>query len=151
MPVYFNADDFVIEEHLSPWRRSYSHKRKAVWERDPKYCDGVSSIWQILPKKKPNYQSKLKQITNVNPNILDCLINLILLFYSKNIKQQLKTQDTYKNGRRLLDLMDLAVFDFLTGNRDRHSYSTLKYVNYAAVNARHHECRLSATAHRKLC
>ncbi|KRG02283.1 uncharacterized protein Dmoj_GI10702, isoform C [Drosophila mojavensis] len=32
----------------------------------------------------------------------------------------------YDEGRRLLDLMDMAVFDFLTGNMDRHHYETFK-------------------------
>lgn len=32
----------------------------------------------------------------------------------------------YDQGRRLYDLMDMAVFDFLTGNMDRHHYETFK-------------------------
>lgn len=32
----------------------------------------------------------------------------------------------YDQGRRLLDVMDLAVFDFLMGNMDRHHYETIK-------------------------
>lgn len=32
----------------------------------------------------------------------------------------------YDAGRRLLDLMDMAVFDFLTGNMDRHHYETFR-------------------------
>ncbi|KAL6265795.1 hypothetical protein P5V15_002610 [Pogonomyrmex californicus] len=32
----------------------------------------------------------------------------------------------YDEGRRLLDLMDMAVFDFLTGNMDRHHYETFR-------------------------
>lgn len=32
----------------------------------------------------------------------------------------------YDEGRRLLDLMDMAVFDFLMGNMDRHHYETFK-------------------------
>lgn len=32
----------------------------------------------------------------------------------------------YDKGRRLLDLMDMAVFDFLMGNMDRHHYETIK-------------------------
>ncbi|KAH8382326.1 hypothetical protein KR009_002924, partial [Drosophila setifemur] len=32
----------------------------------------------------------------------------------------------YDDGRRLHDLMDMAVFDFLTGNMDRHHYETFK-------------------------
>ena len=32
----------------------------------------------------------------------------------------------YDDGRRLLDLMDMAVLDFLMGNMDRHHYETFK-------------------------
>lgn len=32
----------------------------------------------------------------------------------------------YDSGRRLLDLMDMSVFDFMTGNMDRHHYETFR-------------------------
>ncbi|XP_070581205.1 extracellular serine/threonine protein kinase FAM20C-like isoform X2 [Ptychodera flava] len=45
--------------------------------------------------------------------------------------QEVRTKHPYNTGRRLLDLMDLAVFDFLTGNMDRHHYETFeKFGNF---------------------
>lgn len=64
MPFYFAGSKFRLIESDSPWRRlktnhcmitseflviffdllirrSYNNKRKAVWERDPKYCENV--------------------------------------------------------------------------------------------------------------
>ncbi|KAG8189856.1 hypothetical protein JTE90_023363, partial [Oedothorax gibbosus] len=35
---------------------------------------------------------------------------------------QVKPNPPYDHGRRLYDVMDLAIFDFLTGNMDRHHY-----------------------------
>ncbi|KAL4717970.1 hypothetical protein ACJJTC_013009 [Scirpophaga incertulas] len=37
-----------------------------------------------------------------------------------------RTTGPYDSGRRLLDLMDMSIFDFLTGNMDRHHYETFK-------------------------
>ena len=42
----------------------------------------------------------------------------------------MKETKPYEKGRRLLDLMDMAVFDFLMGNMDRHHYETLKVKSY---------------------
>ncbi|KAJ8728266.1 hypothetical protein PYW08_016651 [Mythimna loreyi] len=38
----------------------------------------------------------------------------------------IRTTPPYDSGRRLLDLMDMSIFDFLTGNMDRHHYETFK-------------------------
>jgi len=32
----------------------------------------------------------------------------------------------YSSGRRLLDIVDMCLFDFLMGNMDRHHYETFK-------------------------
>ena len=37
---------------------------------------------------------------------------------------KIRHEAPYNSGRRLLDLMDMAIFDFLTGNMDRHHYDT---------------------------
>ncbi|XP_048248373.1 extracellular serine/threonine protein kinase FAM20C-like [Haliotis rufescens] len=37
---------------------------------------------------------------------------------------KVRSRPPYNSGRRLLDLMDITVFDFLTGNMDRHHYET---------------------------
>nr|XP_002731199.1 PREDICTED: extracellular serine/threonine protein kinase FAM20C-like [Saccoglossus kowalevskii] len=48
-----------------------------------------------------------------------------------NYCQDVRNKHPYNTGRRLLDLMDLAVFDFLIGNMDRHHYETFsKFGNY---------------------
>ncbi|VVC89043.1 unnamed protein product [Leptidea sinapis] len=39
---------------------------------------------------------------------------------------EVRTTPPYDSGRRLLDLMDMSIFDFLTGNMDRHHYETFK-------------------------
>ncbi|XP_030749815.1 extracellular serine/threonine protein CG31145 [Sitophilus oryzae] len=43
-----------------------------------------------------------------------------------NYCQMVREIPPYDKGRRLLDLMDMAVFDFLIGNMDRHHYETFR-------------------------
>ncbi|XP_072382783.1 extracellular serine/threonine protein CG31145 isoform X3 [Diabrotica undecimpunctata] len=43
-----------------------------------------------------------------------------------NYCQLVREIPPYDKGRRLYDLMDMSVFDFLTGNMDRHHYETFK-------------------------
>lgn len=38
--------------------------------------------------------------------------------------QQVQEKEPYNQGRRLLDIIDMHIFDFLTGNMDRHHYET---------------------------
>lgn len=38
--------------------------------------------------------------------------------------EMIKGLQPYDEGRRLLDIMDMSVFDFLSGNMDRHHYET---------------------------
>lgn len=75
----FLPDKEIRERKLwkHPWRRSYSKRKRAEWERaEDDYC---TMVRQMAP---------------------------------------------YDKGRRLLDLIDMAVFDFLMGNMDRHHYET---------------------------
>lgn len=37
---------------------------------------------------------------------------------------KIKDLDTYSSGRRLLDVIDMSIFDFISGNDDRHHYET---------------------------
>lgn len=43
--------------------------------------------------------------------------------YCENV---VKKSPPYDSGRRMLDLMDMAILDFLIGNMDRHHYETFK-------------------------
>ncbi|XP_035824787.1 extracellular serine/threonine protein kinase FAM20C [Aplysia californica] len=40
--------------------------------------------------------------------------------------EKVKLKHPYSEGRRLLDVLDMSVFDFLTGNLDRHHYETFR-------------------------
>ncbi|XP_022179191.1 extracellular serine/threonine protein CG31145 [Myzus persicae] len=41
-----------------------------------------------------------------------------------NYCEMIRNLPPYNSGRRMLDIMDLSVFDFLMGNMDRHHYET---------------------------
>lgn len=62
----------------NPWRRSYHKRKKADFERSPRFCDFV--------RERP----------------------------------------VYRNTKRLADLVDTSILDFLIGNMDRHHYETFK-------------------------
>ncbi|XP_008313314.1 extracellular serine/threonine protein kinase FAM20C [Cynoglossus semilaevis] len=40
--------------------------------------------------------------------------------------EEVKQTPPYDSGRRLLDIMDMTIFDFLMGNMDRHHYETFE-------------------------
>ncbi|KAK0049101.1 extracellular serine/threonine protein kinase FAM20C [Biomphalaria pfeifferi] len=45
---------------------------------------------------------------------------------NNDLCDKIKEKEPYNTGRRLLDILDMAVFDFLTGNLDRHHYETFQ-------------------------
>lgn len=47
-------------------------------------------------------------------------------FTDSNYCSLVKEIAPYDKDRRLLDLMDMAILDFLSGNMDRHHYETFK-------------------------
>ena len=57
-----------------------------------------------------------------------------------------RNKSPYIKGRKLLDLMDMAILDFLIGNMDRHHYETFKVSlnqknlrNLIRMNKHHYE------------
>ncbi|XP_031666902.1 extracellular serine/threonine protein kinase FAM20C [Oncorhynchus kisutch] len=50
----------------SPWKRSYSRSKLAVWEKDPDYCDTV--------KKTPPYNKGTRLVDLIDMTILDFLM-----------------------------------------------------------------------------
>ncbi|KAL7013775.1 hypothetical protein ACKWTF_015570 [Chironomus riparius] len=49
--------------------------------------------------------------------------------WNDNFCDKVKQIFPYSEGRRMLDLMDMAIYDFLIGNLDRHHYETFKTFN----------------------
>ncbi|XP_055300424.1 extracellular serine/threonine protein CG31145-like isoform X2 [Sitodiplosis mosellana] len=60
-----------------------------------------------------------------NPDMLEGSFAAYLPKFDRSTRK-VKDIHPYSEGRRLIDLMDMAVFDFLTGNMDRHHYETFK-------------------------
>lgn len=61
----------------------------------------------------------------------------------------------YNSGRRLLDVMDMSIFDFLMGNMDRHHYETFEafgnftfpiHLDHGRAFGKHHHDELSILA-----
>lgn len=42
--------------------------------------------------------------------------------YTDKIHFQIKSLPEFSKGRLLLELIDMSIYDFLTGNMDRHNY-----------------------------
>lgn len=51
---------YTFQEATNPWKVSYDKKRKAIWERDPKYCDKVKQLQNL----KNNLRNK-KTLNNL--------------------------------------------------------------------------------------
>lgn len=66
-------------------------------------------IWRHPYRR--SYHKRRKAIWETDPTYCDKVV---------------KKSPPYTEGRRLLDLMDMAVLDFLIGNMDRHHYETFK-------------------------
>lgn len=49
---------------------------------------------------------------------------MFVRFSDPNYCEIIRNVQPYNTGRRMLDIMDLSVFDFLMGNMDRHHYET---------------------------
>ena len=60
--------------------------------------------------------------------IIRCSSNLATLADNDYCKTVRKTHP-YSEGRRLLDIVDMSILDFLMGNMDRHHYETIKVSN----------------------
>lgn len=67
-----------------------------------------------------------KQISlNPHKHFYISLINIVIRVYiDPNYCEVIRNLPPYNTGRRMLDIMDLSVFDFLMGNMDRHHYET---------------------------
>lgn len=88
----------IFKIHRSPWQRSYKTNKLALWQTDSDYC-------------KYNFFLLIK--------VLKCF--LIMSVCSNKVKNNL-------NNQRIYDLIDIAIFDFLLQNGDRHHYEIMNDV-----------------------
>lgn len=63
-------------------------------------------------------------ILRVIISIIFHLICCFLISLDPHYCEIIRSVQPYNSGRRMLDIMDLAIFDFLMGNMDRHHYET---------------------------
>ncbi len=64
--------------------------------------------------------------------------------YSYVIFLKTRSKSPYNKGRKLLDLVDLSVLDFLIGNMDRHHYETFKVILNLAIETKYPNTKTKA-------
>lgn len=97
MQVFLPDDTSVPRKHnKSPYRR---------------YAFGTSSLFEALFNPCFRTYSKKTQLAIWQQDMRFC-------------QWKVKNQKQYAHGRRLLDLIDLHVMDYLIGNQDRHHYES---------------------------
>ena len=69
----------------------------------------VLQIWRHPYRR--SYHKRRKAVWETDPTYCDKVV---------------KKLSPYDEGRRLLDITDMAILDFLIGNMDRHHYETFK-------------------------
>jgi len=87
---------------------------------DGKVMEGSVTLW-LPPKYSLGY--------NRHPYQRTYRKNRMAKWEEKNICGSLVLTPPYNQGRRLLDILDSAVFDFLIGNADRHHYEFFQTPN----------------------
>ena len=127
--IYSLADDELLKTFfISPANNLCFHGKCGY------YCDTAHAICgspdtlegsfaaflpskSLAPRKvwrhpyRRSYHKRKKAVWETDPS------------YCENV---VKKTPPYNAGRRLLDLIDMAVLDFLIGNMDRHHYETIK-------------------------
>jgi hypothetical protein len=57
--------------------------------------------------------------------------------YSYVIFFKTRNKSPFNKGRKLLDLMDMSILDFLIGNMDRHHYETFEVILKHTIETKH--------------